>query len=147
MARATVVVDSRMKAYGRELERGVGRALERTAETGVKRAKDNASSRRRTGTMVDSIDKGDVTRTVRGWAVAVFVGAWYGRFQETGAGARKGRAKTGKTKARRAAAGITHGGTKPARFLKRMVFGIRGELVDNLRDELKGAGKGSLRRF
>ena len=130
MPRPVVTVNTR--GFGnleRRVERAVRAGLEDAAERVVEDARRNVGSRSRSGEMARSIKASDVDREPGGWIVRVAVGAWYGRFQELGTRAKKGAAKTAKTKERRAAAGVGHAGVKPQRFLSRAARGVRGDAL------------------
>jgi hypothetical protein len=55
----------------------------------------------------------------------VSVGVFYGRFQEMGTGARKGKTKSKKVREKRVAAGISASGVKGQRFLRGAVAEAR----------------------
>lgn len=76
--------------------------------------------------MVESIDRSAVVSMASGKGVVgrVFVGAWWGVFQEAGTHAHKGRPGSERTAQARKSKGVVSG-VKPARFLRNAAFSAR----------------------
>lgn len=92
MARTRVVVDSRFRQLGAELERGVERALGQAAGVAVAAARE-AETDVRTGKLRGSIRASTVYETTRGKEIEIYVPAnvFYGRFIEYGTLGKRGR--------------------------------------------------------
>lgn len=119
-----VFVDLRFKEYGRKVERGVDRALERTAASVERTAKVIAAPR---GGLESRIRRTRPRRSRRGREISVDTDG-VGYLQEVGT-----KRKLGAAKSKRARGGGR--GVKPLRFLRKSLRAHRGELVDNLRSE------------
>lgn len=133
---ARLAVSKNFGAFGRQVETAVIRGLEATgrrvlAETAAD------ESRVLTGHLKSSISLSPVYRTTRGYAIEVYSTDPNALWQEKGTRAKRGRAKTKRTRDRRLAQGISHGGVKPLRFFKRGASGAASRLVDEIRAAMR----------
>jgi hypothetical protein len=126
---AKVYIDLRFKDYAEDLERGIDRALERTARSVEGRAKTIASPR---GGLERRIRRTRPFKTRRGRGIAVETDE-VGHLQEVGTYRKLGAKRSARG---RKAAGSGPRGVKPLRFLRKGLKAHRGDLLTNLRQEL-----------
>lgn len=132
---ARVAVSKNFGGFARNIEAAVIRGLQRTGQHVLAETRSD-ESRVLTGHLKSSIHLSPVYRTARGFAIEVYSTDMNSLWQERGTRARRGRAKTKRTRDRRIAQGISHGGVKPLRFFKRGMTGAAGKLVAEIRSSM-----------
>lgn len=130
-----VILDERFDEWSAEIERGVGRGLERAARAGAEAARSAPLRGYRAEGIVGDVIVTSARRGVKGIEVKIVWRDWRAIFFQFGT--YQNRTKKTKRARRSGEAGAARGGVKALRFMNRAARAARAEMLDAIRAELR----------